>query len=671
MPNYQFNEQSEMAEIARELRRRVNGLLRTYFALIVGTLIFFLAVLVGACWAAYSLYMGVGLSINMLIILAGVVIVAGVCVAVVLKPLIGIFRAPANKGEEIRREDYPELFAMIDEVVAQAGCLQPRHVYISNELNAYVRNPNFWGYISPGPQNLTIGLPLLTVLNRTEMKAILAHEFGHFTQKSLNMNRIANLSEFICASLNQSADETREAEAGSYKADASLFAMLATRIMSKQYLKVAPLNGILSRAQEFDADACSCRVAGSAAAISALSKISFFSTQWVTAMSYIRHIMHDEERKPLNVKMVVDVIVDDANAGGKLDLRPSVHLTRPMEELVHRFSWVNNDTHPSTADRCSAIGCLPLRETLWDDAPALSYFPEGKVRQVFDSLMSEFATAMSANRTVFFKQDVDEAKVKHDLKTAFPGFLNSFFLDPIFYCDQTSVGLADLQNGPEEFPFTEANAAVLREYYVADEDLNALEQVAQENSRKRFFYYENTRYTGDNVPMQKHLEYYEPLRAKALDLALRCNRWMVLKGREDRDGGEVFRLLRDAVVPHLQLGFLKESADIIDSVISEPNSPITVKKDFKNQFDARLREAAGCLMEKDANGLTKLEMIASRVGVKEEAIADILKYFASPRRESDEKMVKAYYYLHNMLGNFLSNSLDSLTEKWIMPEIRK
>ena len=136
-----------------------------------------------------------------------VIAVAGYCLAIVLKPLIKIFERPEARGKEVSRKDHPELFSLIDEVVMKADCLQPKHVRISNECNAYVYYPSLLGYIFTGRQNLTIGLPLLYGLNKTELKAVLAHEFGHFTQKSVSMNRVANLSEFICASIARAQDE--------------------------------------------------------------------------------------------------------------------------------------------------------------------------------------------------------------------------------------------------------------------------------------------------------------------------------------------------------------------------------------------------------------------------------------------------------------------------------
>ena len=667
-----FNEQSDMADIVMELKRRVKGLLRTYFALIVGTLLLFVAVLVAVCAFAYSLYTGDGISIWTIFALVGVVIVAGICVGVVLKPLFSLFSSKKNRGEEIRREDYPDLFAMIDDVVAQAGCQQPKHVYISNENNAYVWYPNLWGYISPRRQNLTIGLPLLTVLNKTEMKAIISHEFGHFTQKSVKMNRIANLSEFICASINQSLVDAMNADDNSYEANARLFVSIVTKIMTKQYQKVAPLNGILSRAQEFDADAYSYQITGSAAAISSLSKISYFSEQWRGAMGYIQHLMHDEERSPQDVKMVIDTVLAHANANWEVGLAPSAHLTKPIVEFASRISWVNNDTHPSMKDRCSAIECMPVRETAWDDAPALSYFSDDKVRQIFNSVLNEMSEIMFANRTVFLKRNVTEDEVKNAIDASAPGFLGNFYSSTTFFSDETSVNDSDIPQNLVEFPFTEANAEIISEYNVAASDLNTLQQVAEENSPKRSFFYENTRYTGTNVPIQKHMEYYEPLHEKAVQIAKDCNCWMMQKSQEDKDMGAIYRLWFETVVPCDQIRELEHPMDIVSGVNRSlySDDTVTVRKEYVDQVDSYLRTYAEYLMAKDCNGRSRFEMMAEWLGVEKEISDEVEKYFASTQRDSNKQMVTTFRNLDKIIRTFLSKSWDMLTTKWIMPEIR-
>lgn len=608
-----LNERSDMSDIAKELKRRVTGLLWTYFALVVGTLLLFVAVLVVVCAFAYSFIVDGRISINMIYVLVAVVIVAIICVVGVLKPLFSLFCSRKNSGEEIRRDDYPELFAMIDDIVLRIGCLQPKHVYISNEDNAYVWGPNLWDYIFPGRLNLTIGLPLLTVLNRTELKAVISHEFGHFTQDSLKMNWIANLSEFICASIYQSLEDVVNADHGLYKASV-LFMHIATNIMTKQYQKVAPLNGILSRTQEFDADTFSYQVAGRDAAISFLSKSSYFSEQWSLAIDYIRHLMQDEERCPQDVKMVIDVVVEHSNENSGLKLNPSTHLSKPLVEFVSRISWVNNETHPSTNDRCSAIGCMPTRETTWDDTPALSYFPDKKVRQIFNSILDDLFEMLFANRTVFLKRDVTEDEVKKYMETSRPRFLGDFYSSNLFFCDETAVNDSDVSQNPVEFPFTDTNASVIREYNVAASDLNTLQQIAEDNSPQRSFFYGNARYTGTNVPIQKHMEYYEPLHQKAVQIAKNCNSWMMKKSHEDKDLGMVFRLICEVVVSSSQIGGLKESMEIVSGNLYY-DGPITLRNEYVDQVDSHLRAYAEFLMMK-RNGRSRFEIMAKWVGVK-------------------------------------------------------
>lgn len=667
-----FDEKSDLMDIVNELKHRVKGLLRTYFAMIVGTLLLFVAVLVAVCAFAYYLYTSVGISLGMIIVLVGVVIVAGICVGVVLKPLFSMFNSTKNRGEEIRREGYPDLFAMIDDVVAQAGCQQPKHVYISNENNAYVWYPNLWGYIFPGRQNLTIGLPLLTALNKTEMKAIISHEFGHFTQKSVKMNGIANLSEFVCTSIYQSLEDTKNANDGSYKACASLFVSIVTNIMTKQYQKVAPLNGILSRAQEFDADTYSYQIAGSAAAISSLSKISYFSDPWQRAMGYIQHLMQDKERGPQDVKMVIDSFVGYINANQGTGLLPTAHLTKPHAEFASRISWVNNDTHPSMQDRCLAIECMPVKETVWDDAPALSYFSDDKVRQIFNSILNDMSEIMFANRTVFLKRNVTEDEVKTDLEAATPGFLGNFYSSALFFCDETSVNDSDVSQNPAEFPFTDTNARIISEYNVAASDLNTLQQIAEENSPQRSFFYEKNRYTGTNVPIQKHMEYYEPLHKQAVKIAKDCNCWMMRKSQTDNDMGAVFQLMSEVVFPCSQIRGLEEPMGIVAGVNRSlySDDTVTVRKEYVDQVDSHLRAYAEYLMAKDCNGRSRFEMMAEWLGVKKEISNEVEKYFASTQRESNNQMVTVFRNLDKILRTFLSNSWDMLITKWIVPEIR-
>ena len=212
-----INEQADLATLAGTVKKKVHGLLGIYALLILGTILLFLIVTGLVIVIEWGLASG-GTIYGRAVVLGLMIIgAAGYCLVIVLKPVFKIFEKKKEKGVEINRKDYPELFALIDEVVKDVDCLEPKHVRVSNECNAYVYHPSLLGYIISGRQNLTIGLPLICMMNKTELKSILAHEFGHFTQKSVSTNRIANLSEFICASIARSEseiDQTDDVETG-------------------------------------------------------------------------------------------------------------------------------------------------------------------------------------------------------------------------------------------------------------------------------------------------------------------------------------------------------------------------------------------------------------------------------------------------------------------------
>ena len=64
----------------------------------------------------------------------------------------------------------------------------PYRVFVNHEVNACVFfNQSFWSLIIPARKNLLIGLGLVNRLNLTEFKAVLAHEFGHFSQNSMRL----------------------------------------------------------------------------------------------------------------------------------------------------------------------------------------------------------------------------------------------------------------------------------------------------------------------------------------------------------------------------------------------------------------------------------------------------------------------------------------------------
>jgi Zn-dependent protease with chaperone function len=183
---------------------------------------------------------------------------------------------------EITEDRQPELFRFIRRLCGDVGCPMPARAYVNADVNAAVFHPtSVWGLVAPPPKNLLIGLGLVNMIDLAEFKALLAHEFGHFSQRSLRLEsymRLVHLTIYNMLYVRDSWDnwmiqgfDTPVVSAfavplymlveGTRKGLGSLFTGLDLAYRS------------LSRQLEFNADLASVRATGSDAVVNLLEKI--------------------------------------------------------------------------------------------------------------------------------------------------------------------------------------------------------------------------------------------------------------------------------------------------------------------------------------------------------------------------------------------------------------
>jgi len=86
------------------------------------------------------------------------------------------FEAP---GPELEPRRNPKLFEMIRGVAAATKQEMPAEVYLVGDMNAWVAHRG--GFMGKGARGIMgLGLPLLQTLSVSELRAVLAHEFGHY-----------------------------------------------------------------------------------------------------------------------------------------------------------------------------------------------------------------------------------------------------------------------------------------------------------------------------------------------------------------------------------------------------------------------------------------------------------------------------------------------------------
>lgn len=101
----------------------------------------------------------------------------------------GFFKsAPMNKEMhiEITEKEHPVLFEFIYQLCDELDAPTPNKVYVSPDVNAAVMpRTNLLNLFVEPKKDLLIGLGLVNSVNLSEFKAVLAHEFGHFSQSAM------------------------------------------------------------------------------------------------------------------------------------------------------------------------------------------------------------------------------------------------------------------------------------------------------------------------------------------------------------------------------------------------------------------------------------------------------------------------------------------------------
>lgn len=115
-----------------------------------------------------------------------------------LKGLFFVKRGSLGKGIEVTREEQPRLFEFLDRLAHEASAPRPRRVFLSAQVNACVfYDLSVLNLILPSRKNLEIGLGLVNVLSLGEFKAVCAHEFGHFAQRTMAVGRWVYVAQQI------------------------------------------------------------------------------------------------------------------------------------------------------------------------------------------------------------------------------------------------------------------------------------------------------------------------------------------------------------------------------------------------------------------------------------------------------------------------------------------
>lgn len=332
-------------------------------------LLFVLAItLMGAC-----VYYGVNMIVNLPRLFTIAIGIGLISSAFFVLLFLFKFIFKTNKTDrshliEITKNDEPKIFKIIDEIVKEVGTSFPKKIYLSSEVNASVfYDSSFWSMFLPVEKNLLIGMGLVNTVSEEELRAILAHEFGHFSQRSMKVGSyVYNVNHIIFNMLydNESYDKMVE-KWGNSSGYFGIFIVLAMKIvegikwiLQKIYEVVNKNYLALSREMEFHADEIAANVTGYlplkkgllrlSLADSCLNNVlsfyemnmskSIVSKNIYSEQSFVMQFLANEDKMILSNGLPL-VTLDDLNKYNK-------------SKLIIEDQWAS---HPSTEDRIKRL----------------------------------------------------------------------------------------------------------------------------------------------------------------------------------------------------------------------------------------------------------------------------------------------------------------------------
>lgn len=219
--------------------------------------------------------------------------------AFLVKGLLFRERARTDGLFEITREEQPRLFTFLDRLVEETGAPRPRRVYVTADVNAAVfYEPSILSLILPTPKSLMLGLGLVNYLTLSELKAVLGHELGHFSQRTMKIGAYVYIAQRVVANLVYGRDgfddALESAKRSDYRVALVAYVVAALVWFVRGILRVAL--GIvalghraLGREMEFAADRMAVSVAGADAIARGLYKAELADTCFATALARLVH----------------------------------------------------------------------------------------------------------------------------------------------------------------------------------------------------------------------------------------------------------------------------------------------------------------------------------------------------------------------------------------------
>jgi len=299
-----------------------------------------------------------------LLALGGLVVAATILWSLVPRP--EKFEAP---GLLLEPQSHPRLFAELHTIAAALDEPLPREVYLVGQVNAFVADRG--GVMGFGSRRVMgIGLPLLSSLTVSEIRAVLAHEFAHYYSGDTKMGPwVYKTQSAMIRTFRNIGSVGRFGRVAALQ----LMNLVATFILKWYFILFLRVINFVSRRQEYRADELACAVAGAEPLVQGLRKIHGASMAWGPYWN--------SEVVPVLNQGCKPAIADGFSrflAAPQIE----VQVRKGIEKEITEGMTEPYDTHPPLRDRIAAIRRLATEPGEKDGELAISLLEEPELAEL-------------------------------------------------------------------------------------------------------------------------------------------------------------------------------------------------------------------------------------------------------------------------------------------------
>ncbi|WP_405207623.1 M48 family metallopeptidase [Aquimarina sp. LLG6339-5] len=335
----------------------------------------------------------------------------------------------------ITEKEEPTLFDYLYKLADEAGAPRPSKVFLSPRVNASVSyDLSIINLIFPSKKNLEIGLGLMNVLSLGEFKAVLAHEFGHFAQRSMLLGRYVYVAQQIAVQIINKRDIFDNFLAGISSIDIriswigwilSILVWAVRSLIETCFSIVIIAQRALSREMEFQADLVAVSLTGSDALIHALYKLQIADEAYDHALNAVNSKLEDKKaihnlfKLQSNYIKKMSWVLNDHSYGKS----PQIIDTLPESNRIFKDRIFNPpkmwSTHPADQDREENAKKIYIAAEI-DERPA----------EILLSDATKFEIEITAELIATSKIETEIISDEESLEFQNKKYFNWTFLDP-------------------------------------------------------------------------------------------------------------------------------------------------------------------------------------------------------------------------------------------------